>query len=573
MENSPQFYNKYYNHQNSSRKKTFHQTLEDHTLSLRKRKNNRQMQYEIPPELLNDVSYKINISEIEQKICKEELYLQYKNANNEKISLGFLFQMLLSKNDDLIKFSVGKIRDLLVNTNKKEFKEKNYGEEFNDKLIKFLFELLFEKSNDLFLLSNICFLLNKLGYLPEDKDNFYKIYINFLGDLLNLAKNIPNNETKVKNNLYRLVDRIFLSSNNIVIQLEKKYPYFAIQIHSELKNLEEDNKFVKNMDLISTLLRIINNCFFNEIYLDYFFSCSNNQTGELNAENIIKYIQKLLKFSFQEDIFGQEIRCIQNFLYFFIDKENLFENKNLKNKIINIIYDLKFEKKILPMIYDNTVNEPDLRLIALQILINATHICPKKFCVLLIENNISAQIIKLENYLLEQTQFQKKTKELYDLLLDLIWNLIDNESAHIIDNLAIKNNCISMLFKLHKIPFYSKDNESIIKIFNILISSNHKYIRTLLMTEGICELYKNILNNEPSNDDVEIIIKNLISMINYSDNFLGETIHDKKNLNLILIHLEKIGVYEVINNLKSRNDLSDSSIAAINEISTLFNHN
>ena len=203
MENSPQFYNKYYNHQNSSRKKTFHQTLEDHTLSLRKRKNNRQMQYEIPPELLNDVSYKINISEIEQKIWKEELYLQYKNSNNEKNSLGFLFQMLLSKNDDLIKFSVGKIREFLINTNKKEFKEKNYGEEFNDKLIKFLFELLFEKSNDLFLLSNICFLLNKLGYLPEDKDNFYKIYIDFLENLLNLAKNIPNDERTSRRRLIR----------------------------------------------------------------------------------------------------------------------------------------------------------------------------------------------------------------------------------------------------------------------------------------------------------------------------------------------------------------------------------
>ena len=224
MENSPQFYNKYYNHQNSSRKKTFHQTLEDHTLSLRKRKNNRQMQYEIPPELLNDVSYKINISEIEQKICKEELYLQYKNSNNEKNSLGFLFQMLLSKNDDLIKFSVGKIREFLINTNKKEFKEKNYGEEFNDKLIKFLFELLFEKSNDLFLLSNICFLLNKLGYLQEDKDNFYKIYFDFLGDLLNLAKNISNNETKVKNNLEYFYPQVILLYNlkkNILILLYK----------------------------------------------------------------------------------------------------------------------------------------------------------------------------------------------------------------------------------------------------------------------------------------------------------------------------------------------------------------
>ena len=39
--------------------------------------------------------------------------------------------------------------------------------------------------------------------LTIDKDNFYKIYIDFLENLLNLAKNISNNETKVKNNLYK----------------------------------------------------------------------------------------------------------------------------------------------------------------------------------------------------------------------------------------------------------------------------------------------------------------------------------------------------------------------------------
>ena len=552
---------------------TLNKILEKRVLSLRGKKKMMQIKYEIPPELLNNITFEINNQEIEKRIINEKLYIQYKKANNTKNSLGFLFQMIVKKNDDFIKFGIREIRDFLDKTDKKVFYDQNYEEEFNDKLIGFLFKLLLEKFKDPFLLNNISFSLNILGCLIEKKENYYKIYINHFGDLLKLAEYNSGGVPEVKNNLYRLIGKIFSVPDIIHIPFEKNYPSLIYQVHLELKDLGNNYKFVVNMKLTSTLLRIINNCFFNEIYLDYFFSCPNNQNGELNAENIIKYIQKLLKFSFQEDIFGQEIRCIQNFLYFFIDKENLFENKNLKNKIINIIYDLKFEKKILPMIYDNTVNEPDLRLIALQILINATHICPKKFCVLLIENNISAQIIKLENYLLEQTQFQKKTKELYDLLLDLIWNLIDNESAHIIDNLAIKNNCISMLFKLHKIPFYSKDNESIIKIFNILISSNHKYIRTLLMTEGICELYKNILNNEPNNDDVEIIIKNLISMINYSDNFLGETIHDKKNLNLILIHLEKIGVYEVINNLKSRNDLSDSSIAAINEISSLFNHN
>ena len=572
MENNPQYSHNYYNHGNSSGKKTIQQTLEDHTLSLRKRKTNRQRQFGHPPELLTDISYKINISEIEPKICNNQLYTQYKNANNEKDSLGFLFQMLLSKDDDVIKFGVGKIREFLINIDKKVFKEKNYEEEFSDKLIKFLFELMFGKSNDLFLLNNICFILNKLPDFLDKKDNYMKIYLDSIGNVLNLAKNISINEPIIKNNLYILTCKISLASDEIIKQLEKNYPYYINQIHSELNQLDE-NKFVKNMVLISTLLQIINNCFYNEIYLNYFLSSSNEHPDELNAENIIKYIQKLLNFSYQEVIFEQEIRYIQNFLCIFLDNEKLLQDKNINNRVIKIIYDLEFEKKILPMIYDNTVDQPDLRFLAIQILINGINICPKKFCEILIENNIAEQIIKLENYLLSQNQFKNNTKLLYNLLLDLIDNLIENESTYIIDNLSITNNCISLLFKLQKIPFYSKERKTIIEIFNRLISSNHKYIRTLLISEGICELYENILKNEPSNEEVETIIKNLITIINYSDKFLEENFNDKNNLNLILIHLEKIGFYEVINNLKSRNDLSDSSIAAINEISSLFNHN
>jgi len=572
MENNPQYSHNYYNHGNSSGKKTIQQTLEDHTLSLRKRKTNRQRQFGHPPELLTDISYKINISEIEPKICNNQLYTQYKNANNEKDSLGFLFQMLLSKDDDVIKYGVAKIRYFLINIDKKVFKEKNYEEEFSDKLIKFLFELMFGKSNDLFLLNNICFILNKLPDFLDKKDNFMKIYLDSIGNILNLAKNISINEPIIKNNLYILTCKISLASDDIIKQLEKNYPYYINQIHSELNQLDE-NKFVKNMVLISTLLQIINNCFYNEIYLNYFLSSSNEHPDELNAENIIKYIQKLLNFSYQEVIFEQEIRYIQNFLCIFIDNEELLQDKNLNNRVIKIIYDLEFEKKILPMIYDNTIDHPDLRFLAIQILINGINICPKKFCEILIQNNIAEQIIKLENYLLLQNQFKNNTKLLYNLLLDLIDNLIENESTYIIDNLSITNNCISLLFKLQKIPFYSKERKTIIEIFNRLISSNHKYIRTLLISEGICELYENILKNEPSNEEVETIIKNLITIINYSDKFLEENFNDKNNLNLILIHLEKIGFYEVINNLKSRNDLSDSSIAAINEISSLFNHN
>ena len=573
MENNPQLGQKYFSIGNNSEKKTLRQNIEEHSLSLRKKKSNRQREYILPPDLIDDISYTINISEIEQKIINEQLYAQYKNSSNEKDALGFLFQMLLSSNNDLIKFSIAKIRDFLLNIEQKKFYENKYEEEFNPKLVKFLFDLMLKYSNDNCFLSNICFLLNKISSLYKTKDinNFCQILFEYFPQILNLAKNISNDDPKLKNLLYILSNRIFAGPDDLIKQLEKIYPNYVIQIHSEINSLNE-NKFVKNMALISTLLFSIKDFFFNHLYINYFFGTNMNNSDEIMFENILKFVQKLLNFSYQRDIFEQELYCIQNFLYFFMDNDNLFQNKIIKNKVKNIIYSLELENKIIPMIFDNTVNDYDLRRLAIQILINAMFICPKKFCENLIEHNISEQITKLENYLLSQTQLNNKIKQLYILLLDLIYNLIENESPDIIEDLSIENNCISLLFKLQKIPFYAKEIKSIIKIFNVLILSNHKYIQTLLISEGICELYKDILQNEPSNDDIEIIVNNFISMVKSTENFMNEKNGENNSINLLLMHLEKIGVSEVLNNLKGRNDLSDASISAINEISSLFNH-
>ena len=576
MENNPQFRPKYFNPGNNSEKKSLHQNLEEHTLSLRKKKINRQREYILPPELITDSSYTINIIEFEQKIVNEQLYIQYKNSNNEKDGLGLCFQMLLSSNIDLIKFSIAKIRDFLVKLEEKKFSENKYEDEFNPKLIKFLFELMLKNVNDFCLLSNICFILNKISSflckMNEHINNFCQILFEYLNQVLNLAKNISNSEPKLKNILYLLSNKIFLGSNDIIIQLEKYYPNYMSQIHEEINSLDE-TKFVKNMALISSLLTIINNAFFNGIYINYFFGTNiNNGSDEIVFENILKFIQKLLNYSYQRDILEQELNCIQNFLYLFMDNDNLFQNKILKKKVKDIIYNLELEKKLVPMIYDNTVNDYDMRRLAMQILINAMYICPKKFCELLMENNIAEQIIKLENYFLSQTQFNNRLKHFYILLLDLIFNLIQNESPDIINDLSIENNCISLLFKLQKIPFYAKEIKNIIKIFNVLIISNQKYIHTLLITEGICELYKAILENGPNNEDIEIIVNNFITMVNSTENFMKENNGENSSINLLLMHLEKIGISEVLNNLKSRNDLSEASISAINEISSLFNH-
>ena len=118
------------------------------------------------------------------------------------------------------------------------------------------------------------------------------------------------------------------------MNLDKKYPNFIIQIHSELNSLDE-KKFVKNMSLISTLLHIINNCFFYEIYGNYFFATKTHMNSdEIMAENIMSFIQKLLSYSYQMEIFQEELRCIQNFLYY-LSYYNilLYRNQLQKNEL------------------------------------------------------------------------------------------------------------------------------------------------------------------------------------------------------------------------------------------------
>ena len=571
MENKQQLSADFYGSQNIENKKEIKYNMEEHSLSLRKRLSNRGKRGHILPfSLNNDLKYEINMAELEPKLNNEQLYILFKNSKDEKNSLGLLFQMLLvENNDDILKYSLANLKKFLISIDQNIFNAQNLSTEFNDKSIIFLFQLLQKKSNDFYILSNVSFILNKLGIfiIYNDKEYFFNTLFDNFNNVLNLAKEINQNEPHIKNLLYLLTDKIFLGSDEMIRKLEKAFPSYIQQIHQEILNLDE-SKFVKNMNLNTTLLQIINNCFYYKIYSNYFFSKFNNDSNVINAENIIKFIQRALNVSYQMELFDQELRCIQNFLYLFMEDNTYFKDKAMKKKIQNIIANLELEKKIIPLIYDNTIEEPGLRVIALQILINSTYICSKRFCETLIDNNISEQILKLENYLITRTQVTIRAKSIYKLLMDLIFNLIENESMDIIDNLSIENNCISALFKLQKNPIYSKESKNYMnKIFNVLIQSNHKYIQTLLISEGICEWYKSILEDEPNLENIKKIIGNLITMVKYSGNLTKE--NECKN-NLLLIHLEKIGILEVVNNLKSKEELSEEIISLINEFCFLF---
>ena len=123
------------------------------------------------------------------------------------------------------------------------------------------------------------------------------------------------------------------------------------------------------------------------------------------------------------------------------------------------------------------------------------------------------------------------------------------------------------LFSLNYKKFLFIHLKTMIKIFSVLIQSNHKYIQTLLISEGICEWYKSILEEEPSIENIKMIITNFITMVEYSGNLVKENIN---NNNLLLIHLEKIGILEAVDNLKGRKDLNEEVMSIINEFCALF---
>ena len=265
MENKPKFNGDFQNDLSKNRKNEVFNIMEKTTLSLRK-KTNKTKTFLLPSFL----TYEINIADLKPKINGHQLYINFVQAKNELESLDILSQMLIIKNnDDLVKFSIGNLKNFLVDIDEIQFIEKHYDTRFNDNLINFLYNLLINKTNDFYILSNISFILNKLAVFIKNENGsyYYDILFENFDNVLKLAQAVDANEPHLKNLLYLLTKKIFLAPEELIYKLEKKFPKYIQQVHYEIIKLE-DNQFVMNMILISTLLNIINNCFYYKIYSD-----------------------------------------------------------------------------------------------------------------------------------------------------------------------------------------------------------------------------------------------------------------------------------------------------------------
>ena len=419
-------------------KEEINKTNEEHILSLRKKRDYKQMKYLrntnlVPLNLIqeNDLNKLIPL------IQNEELYIKFNSFDiNEMDKLNILLSMLINENINLLKFSLIQLKQYLKNINSPdEFISKNLLFQFNEKMYRFLFTLLFkEKNEEYYIIANlISFIVSKLCTF---NDFYIGILFDYFSDLLNLAKSVKDNS--IKNSIYLITQKIFLlKSNNNELLNQKKiqiFPEFFELIFKEL--VELNNEFMNNKnifilkDLFPTLLNIINNILL--------FSNDNILNNLDKIGNILTFINQYLGISFMET---EIIKSALDFLYIATNycKENI-NDKNANEFKGIILKNINLDKYIISYIYDNSICDNNFRYEIIEIINNMILLNNNnEFINNLIEYNICKEISNLQEYLLEVDIIDNIIRQIYKSHIDLIYNLISTQSEEAIQSICIDN--------------------------------------------------------------------------------------------------------------------------------------
>ena len=266
---------------------------EKHILSLRKKRNNNKYLNHLKNLNLpqNQFSYELDIIMIINIIKEEELYIAYKNSENESEKINYILQMIISKNINILKYGLFELKKYLLNIqDKNEFESKNLLNHFNEKFIKFLFELLLKQKNEYSNLEEyyqiMIILCNIISNLCLLNDFYINIVLEYLPELLQKLNNGENNQFKAA--IYNLSTKILLNQNLKENEIQK---YCTIEqniferVYDELIHLNEES--LNNMNIFNlkglfpTYINIINIIIYN------------NKKNIFNNTNI--NIKKLLK--------------------------------------------------------------------------------------------------------------------------------------------------------------------------------------------------------------------------------------------------------------------------------------
>ncbi len=569
------------NKSNSSMsREEFNNLNEEHILSLRKKRGNKNIEHlkkmNLNAQLL---THDIDIKKLILLIQNDNLYIKYNsNENNENDKLNYLLQMLISEDINILKFSLIELKKYINNIkDSNEFTSKNLLLQFNDKMYRFLFSLLLKNKNnypnteDYYqIIILLCFIISKLCIF---NDFYIAILSDYFLDLLNLAKNEP--DKNVKSTIYIVTHKILLinklkDNESFYKKLEEIYQNYFNHIYDEFIKLNNESIKNKNIFFIKNLYPTLINILSSIIYINIQIYKNKLLIELKKISHVLFFAKQYLSSIFMEtDILKASLHFLSVVLNYYKENKLVFE-KESDLQFTEIINKIKLDKHIITYIYDNSMNDYDFRNEIIEMINNMIVINDSDFINNLIENNICEQISNLQIFLLDneyESNNNNIIKILYKSHIELIYNLISTQSDNVIQNICIENSCISNLFQFinNSTFLYNNDNLKIIEIFDLIIESKTEFVHSLLLTEGIYDLYKNILVNCKDNNLLLIILKDFSIMIERGKNILTSN-----GINVVSNHFLKNGILDLINNIKSRSDLNNKITFLLEEIPKLL---
>ena len=549
---------------------------EDQILSLRKKRNIKlDEKLKKLTNFTRNSDYEINISYIIPIIQNDDLYLKYNQRNSfDSEKIGFLMQMLVSNDINIFIYCLVELKQFIFTIKDvNDFIRKDLLNQFNDKMFDFLLHKLLSDKNSFIdpktntnyyykIINALCIIISKLSAFNK---LYIEIIIKYFNSLLNLA--INETDKNIKNSLYTILSSLFLVNDNN--NLNELIENFFNQVYKEINNF-----YVMKREVID--VQIMNKLLFPK-YLDIISHImtikSYNNVDLLKVKNIIAFLKEYLNANFTETtIIKEAIHCLCNILLYFNKNSSKYTKEDV-NLFINEIKTIQFDNYLISFIFDNTANNFELRYEMILIIINMIQLKDSNFLNSLIENGISEQITKLQNYLLDYfnrniNNIDKINKSIFNAHIDLIYNLAsNNELNDVITNICIENECIVNLFKFLK-QNYALNNETkleIIKILDLLINSKTRFVHTVLLTEKIYEFYKEILLSDCDNYLIEIIIKDLKIMIDRA-----KEIKVSNGKNITAFYFIESGIVDVINNIKNRTDLREDVLFLLDDLTKIL---
>ena len=325
-------------------------------------------------------------------------------------------------------------------------------------------------------------------------------------------------------------------------------------------------------------MTILNNIFINQILFEYVFKYADKiKPKEKNIFDALKYILKN-KANFELDDLA--IFCLYNFIEYYMEIKEKLSEEDI-DEINYRLCDMNIPKFIIPLILDNTENIINNKhiLYILKILINTISIGNCQYWSDLIQKNLISQIVKLQEILLN-INIDVNSSQIFEYHLLLIFNLVSTEFEEVISHIAIKSTCISNLFKFFKLNnfFVNKQLDLYLNILHGLIINkckykkrqcNFRFVKTFLLSEGICEYYKKLLLDEKSLN--QELIKNIFIDILVFIEYFGEFVDIPKE-NIVLLHFQNIGMNDIINNYRNKINFSNELTNIIEDVFKKINY-